>query len=116
MPRLLNPTTTRLAKGVTATIAATGSLTATWAAAPAAQAAPPVRGPVVDPFNAWSVGVGGGYHLFLTPSTTSISGQEYGSEKLGGVGLRGQVDVGRDWRMDNRVFGLYGDFHFGDVS
>jgi hypothetical protein len=109
-------TSTRLSRGLSFTIAATGSLAATWAATPVAQAAPRPAGPVVDPFNAWSVGVGGGYHLFLTPNTTSISGDEYSTDKLFGAGLRGQVEVGRDWHMGNHVFGLYGDVHVGDVS
>ena len=89
-------------------------------AAPAS-AAPPVHA-VPSPdgwsnaFNTWSIGAGFGYNAFQTPSTIDSfeTYSEAASPALSGNSPNATVEIGKDFRFNNVVFGLYGDAHLGD--
>ena len=109
--RPISSSPARLARGLQYTIAATGSLAATWAAVPVAAAGQALNTPASDPFNAWSVGVAGGYHLFATP-THLLSEETYSSQGAGGFV---SASAGRDVRMDRFVYGVHGDVRLGNT-
>src|SRR6476660_6355849 len=101
--RPISSSPARLARGLQYTIAATGSLAATWAAIPVAAAQPTVvLG--ANPWTGWNVNVAGGYRQFSTPTT--ISSESYSTDGAGGFL---QVGVGRDVQMGRGIFGLHGD-------
>jgi opacity protein-like surface antigen len=101
----------RLQKGLQVTIAATGSLAATWVAVPVMAQAQPMVVPGANPWTGWNVNVAGGYRQFSTP--TMISAGDYSTD--GGGGFL-QVGVGRDLQRGNAIFGLHGDVQFGHTD
>src|SRR5258706_15613176 len=109
-------------KGITLGLAATGTLALTWAAPAAAQSGrAPAFAPMGDPFNAFSIGVGGGFDVFRTTAFFSASDYwagNYGSfeQALRGTGGFGTVEVGKDFRFDRLVLGVYGEYNFGSKS
>jgi len=110
----LGPThASRLQKGLQVTIAATGSLAATWAGIPVALAQPMVV-PGANPWTGWNFNVAGGYRQFTTPTTiAAFSAETYSTDAAGGFL---QVGVGRDVQRGNAVFGLHGDVQFGHTD
>ena len=109
-----------LSNGLKYTIAASGALAVTWAAMANSNAAL-LSQPNVDPrfanaFDSWSVGFGGGFSAFQSRSTIN-SFDFYDSSlaaNLSGANPFASVEVGRDFRFNNAVFGIYGDVHIGD--
>jgi hypothetical protein len=110
----------RAAKGLKYTLAATGSLAMTWAGN-TAHAQPPA--PSVDPrfanaFDSWSIGAGAGINLFHAP--LSVQSVDTYADNLGGnqhgAGGFATLEIGRDVRVNNAVFGIYGDFHVGQKT
>ena len=104
-------------------LAATGSLAVTWCASPAfAQGA--IRAPVApvraaDPFNAFSIGIGGGFDHLNAP----YAGEAYDdvttdnfSGTLSGNGGFGTVEIGKDFQFNSFVLGIYGDYSSRSVS
>ncbi|MFO1185730.1 MAG: outer membrane beta-barrel protein [Bauldia sp.] len=109
-------------KSATAVLAATGSLMLTWGAAPAMAQGRTAAAPTHDPFNSFSVGIGGGVDLFRAPITPSALAGDYSSfffeadNRLQGVGGFGSVEAGKDFRFGSLVLGIYGEYNFGRKS
>src|SRR4051794_24543127 len=101
-------------------LAATGSLAIGWVATtPAvAQPAPAYVAPVYDPFNSFSIGIGGGWDWFRAPASVE-SYDDFGfqgdsfSPVLTGNGGFGTLEIGKDFRFGQGVLGIYGDYAFG---
>jgi len=110
-----------LSKGLKQTLAATGSLAMALAGSAGAKAAAPDQ-PKVDPgrwadaFDSWSVGFGAGYGFFGAPTTIDSFNTYSGpvSTTLNSNGPVASFELGKDFRINNSVFGVYGDFHVGD--
>lgn len=103
-------------KGATLALAATGSLALTWGATPAmAQGKGFV--PMSDPFNSFSLGIGGGVDIFRTSTDSYLSppGLDFGGP-LRGVGGFATIEVGKDFRFDRLVFGIAAEYNFGRKS
>ena len=65
------------------------------------------------------MGFGGSFDSYRTGVTTnSFDTYDDGSfsTPLNPKGLRANIELGRDFRSGNHVFGVYGDFLFGDPS
>ncbi|MFO1183300.1 MAG: outer membrane beta-barrel protein [Bauldia sp.] len=72
--------------------------------------------PARDPFNTFSIGIGGGYDIFNTSAdvySDSTVGSDGFSGDLRGHGGFGTVEIGRDFRFGSTVLGIYGDYSFG---
>jgi opacity protein-like surface antigen len=107
----------RTARGLKYTVVATGSLAMTWAGSTHAQTTPTVDPRFSNAFDAWSLGAGAGINLFHAPlSTESIDTYATPSGNLHGAGGFASFEVGRDFQVNNAVFGIYGDFHIGEKS
>ena len=67
-------------------------------------------------FNTWSIGAGVGYNFFQTPATIDSFGtySDAASPTLQGNSPNATVEIGKDLRFNNVVFGLYGDAHLGE--
>lgn len=107
------------AKTITLGLAGISTLALGFAAGPAAAQqgvgnlfAAPAR----DPFNTFSVGVGGGYDIFKSSGevySQSTIGIDEGAGPFRGHGGFGTVEIGRDFRFGQTVLGIYGDYSFG---
>jgi opacity protein-like surface antigen len=106
-----------LAAGYQVGLAATGSLAFVWAGAPAQ--AQPMPVPYPQPFNSWSIGGGIGVDMFRVPMSIE-SYDYYNSDSFSGTpegsGFFGTVEIGRDFRNGNTVFGLYADYAYGNKT
>lgn len=115
-----NSTKDAALKGATLALAATGSLLLTWGAPAMAQGRPAGFAPMSDPFNSFSLGIGGGVDLFRAPvdvfATDYSSFDVESSAILQGVGGFGSIEAGKDFRFDRLVLGIYGEYNFGRKS
>jgi opacity protein-like surface antigen len=108
------------------TFAATGSLAATLTAGVSTASAAPVDqtakvdpGRWADAFNGWSLGFGANYNFFRDSSSINSYDWYTSSEVASSPGLQANspfadVDVGKDFRAGNYVFGVYGNFFAGE--
>lgn len=99
-------------------LAATGSLALTWSSTPAEAQGRAGFAPMADPFNSFSIGLGGGVDIFRTQVDAFANG--YNSFNYGGplrkAGGFGSIEIGKDFRFDRLVLGVYGEYNFGRKS
>lgn len=109
-------------KGAVLASTAVGSLTLALAMPAMAADFRPVAAyvpPPYDPWNAFSIGIGGGVDIFRT-KVDGYAEQEYWpynevyyADTLKGTGGFGTVEIGKDFHNGNIVLGIYGEFNFG---
>lgn len=105
-------------KGATLALAATGSLALTWGATPAIAQGKAGFAPMGDPFNSFSIGIGGGVDIFRTHADSYAC--DYNCVGYGGplsaTGGFGSVEIGKDFRFGSLVLGIAGEYNFGSKS
>ncbi|MFO1185734.1 MAG: outer membrane beta-barrel protein [Bauldia sp.] len=78
--------------------------------------------PPYDPWNAFSIGVGGGVDIFRTDVDGYAEEYDwpynsvYFSSPLKGSGGFGTVEIGKDFHNGNMIFGIFGEYNFGRKS
>lgn len=111
------PNTARLAFVATGSIAtAFGGVLPAAAAAPVGQPANVDPGRWADAFNGWSVGFGASYDYFRSSANVDSFGGTAQSPKLNGNDPFAAIEIGRDFRSNNYVLGIYGDIFAGEKS
>lgn len=104
-------------KGAVLALAAVGALTLALGASQAEAQANRGGYAPVDPFNSFSIGIGGGIDMFRTPvdvyAYDYFSNEVDFSDILKGRGGFGTVEIGKDFRFDRLVLGIYGEYNFG---